>query len=270
MLETFGEYMYYLLSTPFKQARKARNQWYIYFKVTGRLFDKNKTMLRRAREEGMVRTASPRMLPEHGLDRKLTRYEGETWENFRVRLMMYADTCRLGGTEVGTLQAVRSLGFTDVEMVPAYELEGSREHWAEFYVILSRDIDDSFDIGHDIIRREVRRVKKVSGLDRYRFLYRIQDARLEECIRPHNILIRAEVRWYNNNILNGEHNNDGSIHHDNVIGNHLPYLHIRSRMEEREKGRLTCTTWHHWRIHDGSTYNDGAKHMDAQVIEEEI
>ena len=85
----------------------------------------------------MVRTASPRMLPEHGLDRKLTRYEGETWENFRVRLMMYADTCRLGGTEVGTLQAVRSLGFTDVEMVPAYELEGSREHWAEFYVILS-------------------------------------------------------------------------------------------------------------------------------------
>ena len=116
----------------------------------------------------------------------------------------------------------------------------------------------------------MRRVKKVSGLDRYRFLYRIQDARLEECIRPHNILIRAEVRWYNNNILNGEHNNDGSIHHDNVIGNHLPYLRIRSRMEEREKGRLTCTTWHHWRIHDGSTYNDGAKHMDAQVIEEEI
>ena len=63
---------------------------------------KNKTMLRRAREEGMVKTASPRMLPEHGLDRKLTRYEGETWENFRVRLMMYADTRRLGGTEVGT------------------------------------------------------------------------------------------------------------------------------------------------------------------------
>ena len=40
-------------------------------------------------------------LPEHGLDRKLTRYEGETWENFRVRLMMYADTCRLGGTRGG-------------------------------------------------------------------------------------------------------------------------------------------------------------------------
>ena len=42
MLETFGEYMYYLLSTPFKQARKARNQWYIYFKVTGRLFDEKR------------------------------------------------------------------------------------------------------------------------------------------------------------------------------------------------------------------------------------
>ena len=39
MLETFGEYMYYLLSTPFKQVRKVGNQWYIYFKITGRLFD---------------------------------------------------------------------------------------------------------------------------------------------------------------------------------------------------------------------------------------
>ena len=62
MLETFGEYMYYLLSTPFKQARKARNQWYIYFKVTGQLFDENKTMFRRAREEGQ---------PAHGCFRSM-------------------------------------------------------------------------------------------------------------------------------------------------------------------------------------------------------
>ena len=270
MLEKFGEYMYYLLSTPYKQARKEKNQWYIYFKTIGQMFDENKRMLQRVREESMVKTASTILLPEHGFDRGLSRYEGETWENFRIRLMMYADTCLLGGTEVGTLQAVRSLGFADVEMVPAYELEGNREHWAEFYVILARDIDDPFDIGHDIIRREVRRVKKVSGLDRYRFLYRVQDGRLEEDIHLHGIRIRTEIYWYNNNILNGKNNNDGSITHNNVIGNHLPYLRIRSQMEQMEQGKITCTTWHHWRIHDGSTYNDGTKNMDAAVIKEEI
>lgn len=270
MIETFGEYMYYLLSTPFKKVQKAKNQWHIYFQAVGKLFDGDKGMLQRARKESMVQTASVQMLPEHGLDRGLSRYEGESWENFRVRLMMYADTCLLGGTEMGTLQAVRSLGFTDVEMVPAYELEGSREHWAEFYVVIARDADDPFDIGHDIIRREVRRVKKVSARDRYRFLYRIHDGRTESLGRFYRLTIRSEARWYNNCILNGQYMNDGSIQHDNVIGNHLPYLGIRNRMEEQEEGKLTCTTWHHWRIHDGSTYNDGAKNMDAEVIKEEI
>ena len=170
-MKKFGEYMYYLLSTPYKQIRKGKNQWYLYFRVIGKLFDGNKAVFQLVRKESMVQTASLLMLPEHGLDRNLTRYEGESWESFRNRIMMYADTCRLGGTEIGTLQAVKTLGFTDVKMVPCYQIDGNLDRWAEFYVVISQDADDNFYIGYNIIRREVRAVKKVSAKDNYLFQF---------------------------------------------------------------------------------------------------
>lgn len=84
-MDKFGEYMFYLLSTPFKQVEKKKNQWYIFFKTVGELFDANKAALQAARRESMVKTASAVMLPEHGAERGLSRYEGETWENYRIR-----------------------------------------------------------------------------------------------------------------------------------------------------------------------------------------
>lgn len=270
MFEKFGKYMYYLLSAPFKQIRKEKNQWYIYFRVIGQLFDENKRMLQRAREESMVQTASTILLPEHGLDRSLSRYEGETWENFRIRLTMYADTCLLGGTELGTLQAVKSLGFSNVRMVPCFKMDGNRDRWAEFFVIIIRDVDDEFDIGHEIIRREVRKVKKVSGKDNYRFVYQIGDGQTESLGCFHRTVIRSEAYWYNNNIFNGLWPNDGSIDHNNVVSNHAPYIQIRSSVEHKELVTVQCTTKHHWRIHDGSTRNDGSKKFDAAIIREEI
>lgn len=270
MLEKFGEYMYYLLSTPYKQIRKEKNQWYIFFRVIGQLFDENKSMIQRTRKESMVQTASTILLTEHGLDRGLSRYEGETWNNFRTRLMMYADTCCLGGTEIGTLQAVKFLGFSDVEMVPCYKLDGNRKRWAEFYVIISRDIDDDFDIGHEIIRKEVRNIKKVSGKDNYRFRYRIKDVITENQIVLHRILIRTETCWYNNNIFNGRQYNNGIINHNNIIANHSPYLWVKSSVTHNEFITFHCITKHHWRINDGTTQNNGSKCFDAAIIEEEI
>lgn len=270
MIEKFGDYMYYLLSTPFKRARKEVNQWYLFFYVIGPLFDTAKLAFQTVRRESMVQTASKAMLPEHGLDRRLSRYEDETWENFRIRLMMYADTCRLGGTEVGTLQAVRALGFSEVEMLPAYKLDGNRERWAEFYVIISRDVDDTFDISHKIIRREVRTVKKVSGKDNYRFSYHIKDIFTENSIKLHRIIIRTEFCWYNNRVFNGMQSNNGLIYNNNMVMNHSPYVRVRNTVKHEESMFFRSTTWHHWRINDGATKNDGTKCFDAAIIEESI
>lgn len=98
MIENFIEYMWYLLTTPLKKLKKALNKWYILCRVFGKRFDEAKEDILRARDEGMVATCSHEMLPVHGADRRLTRYEGEHPENFRSRIAMYEEICKLGGT----------------------------------------------------------------------------------------------------------------------------------------------------------------------------
>ena len=119
MIENFIEYMWFLLTTPLKKLKKALNKWYILCKVFGRRFDEAKENILRARDEGMVATCSHEMLPVHGADRRLTRYEGEHPENYRSRIAMYDELCKLGGTNEGVLLAVKTLGYVSPVLVSA-------------------------------------------------------------------------------------------------------------------------------------------------------
>ena len=268
-MDKFGEYMFYLLSTPFKQVEKKKNQWYIFFKTVGELFDANKDALQAARRESMVKTASAVMLPEHGAERGLSRYEGETWENYRIRIMMYAATCELGGTEVGTRRAVEALGFTDVEMVPCYKM-GRLDRWAEFYVVITRDIDDLFDVDHSIIRKEVRRVKIASGKDNYMFAFVFPVFGDPLAFMAPRFTFRHLVTLYNNNLFNGLRFNDGRITHDNIIQNYPTRWTVKTIVDPDLTVEYKLINYYHWRTNDGSTFNDGSKCFDACIIEEEI
>lgn len=267
MLEKFGDYMYYLLSAPFKQVRKEKNQWYIYFKVIGQLFDKNKRMFRRVREESMVQTASTVMLPEHGLDRGLSRYEGESWENYRIRLMMYADTCLLGGTEAGTLIAAQSLGFIEAQMIPCYELDGNRNRWAEFFVILPMDTNTIYPISIDQLRKEIRRTKEVGAKDHYRV--RIQgETMLQECTALNRIVFRMKIRWYNNIIWDGSETWNGKHQWDSYRGNHPMRTIIRLKAPSDIRQEAGVVQKYHYRTWNGDSRWDGTKKWDAEIIEE--
>ena len=170
MIENFIEYMWYLLTTPLKKLKKALNKWYILCKVFGRRFDEAKEDILRARDEGMVATCSHEMLPVHGADRRLTRYEGEHPENYRSRIAMYDELCKLGGTNEGVLLAVKTLGFEDVEIKTAKELKGDTERWAEFYALIRMDMGWICPISFDILKKNVRVWKEVGSKDNYQFI----------------------------------------------------------------------------------------------------
>ena len=269
-MDKFGEYMFYLLSTPFKQADKKKNQWYIFFKTVGELFDANKAAFQTARKESMVKTARVVMLPEHGADRGLSRYEGEAWENYRIRIMMYAATCELGGTDVGTRQAVEALGFADVKTVPYYKIKGQEDRWAEFYVVITRDIDDPFDVDHNIIRKEVRRVKIASGKDNYMFVFVFPVFREPLAFVNPSITFRSWVNFYNNYLFIGLRYNNGQITHDNVVRIYPTCWHVRNQAKQQLTVSYKLTNYHNWRTNDGGSLNDGTKCFDACIIEEEI
>lgn len=175
MMDNFIEYMWYLLTTPFKKLKKALNKWYILCRVFGRRFDEVKEDILRARDESMVATCSPEILPVHGADRGLIRYVGEDPENFRARIAMYDELCRLGGTNEGVLLAVKTLGYVSPTLVRANDrpwvLGSGRDRWAEFYIVLNMDIDQEYPIGFNILQKAVRKWKEVGAKDNYYFAF---------------------------------------------------------------------------------------------------
>lgn len=162
--EKFGEYMFSLLFTPLRKGRKAANQFYIFFKVVGKLFDDSKQDIFRLRAESMVISASESMLTEHGKDRGMPRLKGEDVETYRTRLSMKAIIAEKAGTREGILLALKSLGYEDSYIEPFYKTDPER--WAEFIVFL-RGKNPSGVNDIRIIDTEIMKVKEASAKPNY-------------------------------------------------------------------------------------------------------
>lgn len=261
MIENFIEYMWYLLTTPLKKLKKALNKWYILCKVFGRRFDEAKEDILRARDEGMVATCSHEMLPVHGADRRLTRYEGEHPENYRSRIAMYDELCKLGGTNEGVLLAVKTLGYASPVLVRANELTGfvhftldgsrtdpSGNRWAEFYIIIAMDADKEHPISFGILRKTVRKWKEVGAKDNYLFCYQAENKNNSEKARCRYLLHGMAVHM--------EQQALGTVY--------------RVQLPCRNDIQMKITIRHNvWRF-DGSYQFNGEKAFSAYIREETL
>lgn len=292
MIENFIEYMWYLLTTPLKKLKKALNKWYILCRVFGKRFDEAKEDILRARDEGMVATCSHEMLPVHGADRRLTRYEGEHPENFRSRIAMYEEICKLGGTNEGVLLAVRTLGYTNPIIISAKELYGDESRWAEFYIVIVMDADEEHPISFDIMRKTVRKWKEVGAKDNYFFKYNLSVR------QPHTgnfleVLYKKYLSYYEYRKLDGKWELDGSYTLDAEIthvGTRIGYRYENS-YELHEVGFLVVAYNYACRIvesvilkatysfrmyyfeylkTDGSWITDGSHAVDAEMSPREM
>lgn len=162
--DTFGEYMFDLLFAPLKRGKRAVNQFYIFFKVVGRIFDGMKKDVFRVRSEANVASASPVMLPVHGQDRDMPRLEGEDVESYRTRLSMKGVISEWSGTKTGILYALAALGYEESTIEPfSYQ---DPERWAEFIVFLKGSKQSGIN-NLTVIDAEVRKVKEGSSKPAY-------------------------------------------------------------------------------------------------------
>ena len=103
MFDNYADYMYSLLTAPLKQVKKASNQFYLFFKVVGALYDQTVQDIQRVREESMVATASEIMLTEHGRDRNMPRLDerdpGRTGRNQGKHRIMPESVQRCGRSD---------------------------------------------------------------------------------------------------------------------------------------------------------------------------
>lgn len=247
-MESFKEYMWYLLLSPFKKAKQAVNSWWIWCKVFGKWFDSCLGDLFTAREESMVATAKELMLPLHAAERGLIRYAGEETENFRSRIAMHEEICRLGGMNQGILLAVKTLGYSAVTIIPAKDYKGDAERWAEFYILLPMNIEDAYPIGYDILKKNVRLWKEVGAKENYQFIF--QDTNTVQKITDiSRVVLKAEVESWN-----GQEN----------------YITFRTAAENQLDSGLILTIRNNLWYLDGSYKLDGSKILNAYKKMEEL
>lgn len=166
MFEKYADYMYSLLIAPFKQVKKASNQFYLFLKVVGALYDQTVRDIQRVREESMVVTASEIMLTEHGRDRNMPRLENEAAEDYRTRLAMKGILAEQAGTKASIELCLQSFKATG-EVIPFYTI--APERWAEFLVRVYLDMDHVY-IPVESMREQVREVKPASAKDNYQLI----------------------------------------------------------------------------------------------------
>lgn len=150
--------MFFLLVGPLKRVKKAFNQFYIFFKVIGKLFDQTKREIFRVREESSVLTCSDEMLHIHGQDRDMLRLKGETIENYRIRLAMKGIIAEKAGICEGIRYLAKSFGYDDVEI----SKNPDPEKWAEATVTFIGGnivIDD-----RDVLMQELNKIKPARTL----------------------------------------------------------------------------------------------------------
>lgn len=181
MFDKFQDYLFSLLSSPLQKGSKVTNQFYILFKVFGKLLDRTKQDIFRVRAESMIMTASEIMLVEHGIDRDMPRLKGESVENYRMRLAMKSEIAERAGMDEGIRLAVRALGYESAYTEPYYIHDPER--WAEFIVYLSSSEQSGVnDIA--IIDREVMKVKPARSKPNYGIG------------ADHNLIIKSQVDIY--------------------------------------------------------------------------
>lgn len=247
--EKFRDYMYYLLTSPFKKIKKAKNQWYILFTVLGDKFDESMESIYKAQEQSMLATCEELMLQEHAKDRNMKRYAGESDENFRVRIANYSEVLKLGGTDAGVILAIKSLGFNDVQIVPTKIYKHDNERWAEFHILIRVSSDEELPIGYDILRQYVRKSKRVTALDNYEFTIEMSTSEKNKVGCYTRVIVKAARK-------------QGYIMNNRTVISCKSILSIDSGLILETKHDL-------WRF-DGAYLFDGSKKLDAWQSQEDL
>lgn len=274
MFNNFCDYMYSLLFTPMKKVRQSVNQFYILFKVLGKLFDETKQDILRVREESMIISASETILPEHGRDRNMIRLKDETVEGYRRRLCMKAVLAEKAGTLDCLVLCLKSLEL-EGQIIPYYTID--KERWAEFIVQINYDLNNitrMMDMG--TVRSQIRLLKPASAKDNYLLSF-FTDAKLAVTYRD---MIQVQIEFYPQlnlppHDLEGLHELDGSkplngYATDKTIDLYPVQLVVNNDCQVTDSITAGVTVEDHLRYLDGNGTLDGNGCLNADIYHYEL
>lgn len=238
-MDSFVDYMWYLLLSPFKKVKKEMNQWYILCKVIGKRFDEYLSILFNAREETMVALCSEEMLPVHAAERSMTRYAGETMDNFRKRIAKYEEVKRYGGFKEGIILAAKALGYINPEFALVREMLNDDERWAEFFLILNMSVDEIHPVAYHILQKDIRKVKQSGSKDNYMFHYMldIKNVSAQAVCKYHTTQYqyRLDGSW----LLDGSVELDTNTRYEEVVSDMSTTIKTQIYTQKEAEARIT-------------------------------
>lgn len=115
----FGEYLWRLLSSPFKRSEDGDVRRWV--DVQGETLDNLKLSIFKMRRSWLIATAQGEALDAIGRSRKLPRYPGEDDKAYRRRLSAAWEIYSRGGTIPGMVEALRLIGYPDAQVHELYK-----------------------------------------------------------------------------------------------------------------------------------------------------
>lgn len=263
-MDEFGKYIQELLPAVLKR-KKQTNQLLVFCKVLGFIFDDIKTALFQLREESMLETCSDFMLEVVGQDYDMNQMKGETYSQYRKRLMMKAQIAEMAGTLRGIQYALESVGYDNCNIEPLWKIDPER--WAEININFLTEIDDNNTIDFQCIVSEVMKVKKASTLPHYVFHYQdmVQNKEVLDGLRITN---RFTSNFYSDVLyLDGSWLLDGT----QLLSGGVDYLPARQCNRASTEVEETISSMvriynNYWTL-DGSVLLDGSRTLSAYLKE---
>lgn len=132
---TFAEYFYYLLHRIYKRGPlQFGSDINKLTRAMGPNYEAALDTLFFRREQAFAATARGKALDQLGADRGLPRWQGETDDNYRLRLLAAYSTYSQLGTAAAMVNTLDRLGYTDATITEMRDEDPDR--WAEFKVLL--------------------------------------------------------------------------------------------------------------------------------------
>lgn len=224
MFEKFSNYMFSLVHYPLK-VLKENSKIYILFKVIGLEYDDIKHKILEVSKQSNINTATDIYLDKLAIDRNMFRFENEEDAGLRKRLVTKAEIMKKSGTKQGIILALNSLGYV-VEIEPCYLYD--KEHWAEFYVIIIKDIDNNY-YKFDIIKNTVIEVKQASSKPNYAYKFIINNPVIEKFIYKLDIIFTVNFWEYIHKKIyyTGQIQYDGLCNYGNYFLSNLSEINLQ-------------------------------------------
>ena len=193
---------------------QGKSEIYKLFNVLGNEFDEFKNNVLEVEKQSNIFSAKNFYLDILASDRNIARFQNETDEDLRRRIMLKPDVMKMAGTKKGVILALKSLNY-DANIEPCYLIDKNR--WAEFNVIINDSLIKKSVYNFEIIKKTVMEVKQASSKPNWVFRYDLYNNFDNKFIYKLD-LIHSINFWdsnynksYNNGVLifNGDFSNNG-------------------------------------------------------------